>query len=96
MDRWAQGVRETSVGSLNVWRVLQGRVALGPIPVTPSGNAVSGASPRRVQGWDLGMKSPPEPSLCWILMSWLDSPRWACLLSLSLCSQVVSGDLGNF
>lgn len=34
--------------------------------------------------------------MSWALTSWLDSPRWACLLSLSLRSQVASGHLGNF
>lgn len=81
------------MGTSTILKVRWGCLGLGPVPLSPSGNAVSGATPPQrppppqlfPQSWaDSGMNVHEE--MCWALRSRLDSPRWACLLSVSLCS----------
>lgn len=76
--------RETSVGTLNVWRTLEGRGVPVLFPVTHGGNAKALRCLQSRLGLGHGC---PSKEMSWSLMSWLDRPCRACLLSLSLCSK---------
>lgn len=75
------------MGTLTILKVSWGCLGLGPVPLTPSLEQ-SPPTPTHIlfpQSWaDSGMNVREE--ICWALRSRLDSPRWACLLSVSLCS----------
>jgi hypothetical protein len=66
---------------------------LSQAPVSPDGNAILESSSAVGKQLRSGLQCSSKAK-CLVLRSRLDSPRWVCLLSLSLCFWAVS-DLGN-